>query len=323
MAETSGRLTLWGIEVFLAIADTGSISAAAKRVGGSPSAVSQQLTNLEQALGTGLVDRTARPLGLTPAGVTFRSRARTILTETAKAKAELASQDLSRLTRLRMGMIEDFDADVTPRLLFDMGSDLAGCQFLLETGASHRLFEQLDNRALDMIVASDTGESAAWMEVHPLLTDPFVAVVPPGEAETAARGWDALQTLPFIHYTQRHHMGRVIAAHLTRRNFQPTHRFEMDSYHAIMAMVAQGAGWTIATPLGVLRAHRFLDRVAMVPLPSDPLSRTITLVSRREVLGAVPAQTASRLRPILDDLIVTPAVDRYPWLKPMLRLEGI
>ena len=60
MADPSGRITLWGIEVFVAIAEETSITAAARRLGASASAVSQQLTNLETALGTALLnlDRT-------------------------------------------------------------------------------------------------------------------------------------------------------------------------------------------------------------------------------------------------------------------------
>ena len=48
--------------------------------------------------------------------------------------------------------------------------------------------------------------------------------------------------MPLIQYTTRHHMGRQIAAHLARQSVTVAHRFELDSYHAIMAMVAEGAG---------------------------------------------------------------------------------
>lgn len=321
MADGTGRITLWGLEVFVAIAGQGSISGAARLVAASPSAVSQQLTNLETALGTVLVDRAARPLTLTAAGRTFRRRAVNILNETAQARAELVVQDMSRLTRFRLGMIEDFDADVTPRLLFDMADDLGGCQFLLETGASHRLFEQLAARELDAIVAADIGQSSDWMEVHPLMAEPFVAVMPPGRA-ALSEGFASVSDLPYIRYTQRHHMGRVIAAHLTQENVHPGHRFEMDSYHAIMAMVAQGLGWTIATPLGVMRAKRFLDQVTVVPLPTAPLSRSISLVVRRDLLGDIPGQTALRLRPIVQELFIDPVLIRYPWMAPTLHLRA-
>ena len=155
--ESQGRVTLWGIEVFLAVAEEGSISAAARRLGVSPSAISQQLTSLEAALGAIFLDRSARPMGLTPAGAMFRGHAQTILNAEAEARAELAVADLSGLTTLRLGMIEDLDAEVTPRLLSGLAQDLRGCRFLLETGASHRLLDQLEARALDIAVAADLG----------------------------------------------------------------------------------------------------------------------------------------------------------------------
>lgn len=150
MAENPGKITLWAVEIFIATADEGSISAAARRVGASASAVSQQLSNLESALGATLLDRSTRPVNLTPAGAMFRRRAHVILNEAAQARAELASSDFSTLTRFRLGVIEDFDADVTPALLSDMASELSHCQFLLETGASHKLFDLLDGRDTPM-----------------------------------------------------------------------------------------------------------------------------------------------------------------------------
>lgn len=315
MAEAGARLSLWGIEVFAAVAEEGSVSAAARRLGASASAVSQQLANLEVALGAALVDRSARPVELTLAGKMFRHRAEAILNETAQARAELALADLSRLTGFRLGMIEDFDAEVTPRLLAEMAEDLKGCHFLLETGPSHRLLDALDTRALDVVVAADLGAAADWMEVHPLLEEPFVAVVPAG------RGLDDPRALPLIQYTERHHMGRQIAAHLARQNLRLSRRFELDSYDAIMAMVAEGAGWAILTPLGALRAHhRFREAIEVLPLPFAPLTRTIALSARRGALGEMPQQTASRLRKLLGDLVVAPATTRLPWLEGRLRL---
>jgi DNA-binding transcriptional LysR family regulator len=316
MPEHAGRISLWGIEVFLACAEEGSVSAAARRLGASVSAVSQQLTNLEAALGAELIDRHHRPARLTPAGETFRRRAARIASEAAEARAELSAPDLSALTRLRLGMIEDFDADVTPRLLSDMATELTRCQFLLETGASHRLYDLLDTRALDVIVAAETGEPVAdWMEVHPLMEEPFVAAVASGTAADAA-----LTELPLIRYTQRHVMGRQIAAHLARHDLRLAHRFELDSYHAILAMVAAGAGWTILTPLGYLRARRFADKVELRELPVAPLSRRICLTARRGVLRDMPDRLAGRLRRLLGELIVAPATARMPWLEDDLRV---
>ena len=311
MPGNASKITLWGIEVFVAVAQEESLSAAARRLGASTSAVSQQLSNLEAALGTGLLNRRTRPVSLTPAGEAFRKRAQSILNEAAQARNELARFDHLALPQLRIGMIEDFDSSVTPALLSLLAEEMAGTRFLLETGASHRLFDLLESRALDVVVATEMGAAARWMEVYPLMQEPFVMVVP--------KGWQpeghALPGLPFIRYTTRHHIGRVIEDHLVRENRVLAHRFELDSYHAIMALVAGGAGWSILTPLGVSHVHRFRDKVEMHRLPLAPLTRSISLFARREVLAETPEAVATRLRKLLQERVVAPHVKRHAWLE--------
>jgi DNA-binding transcriptional LysR family regulator len=310
MPETPGRLTLWGIETFLAVAEDGSISAAARRLGVSPSAVSQQVAGIETALGAGLLDRASRPMALTPAGVMFRRHAQTILNAEAEARAELALSDLSLITTLRLGMIEDFDAEVTPALLLRLASDLRTCRFLLETGASHRLLDQLESRALDLVVTADQPQDEPWREVHPLMTEPFVAVYP------KSRSAD----LPFIQYTARHVMGRQIAGHLAAQGFNPGHRFELDSYSAILAMVAAGEGWTILTPLALHHAARFRPGVVVAPLPMAGLTRSLSLSARSGVLREIPAQVAAHLRSLMAENVIGPALADWPWMND-LRLD--
>ena len=318
MVQSPGRITLWAIEAFLATAEEGAVSAAARRLGASPSGISQQITALETALGAALMDRGARPVTLTPAGEIFLRRARRILNEARQARAEVAAQDLAALTQFRLGMIEDFDADVTPRLLGEIGEELRDCRFTLETGPSHRLFDALDSGELDMAVMAETGPAPDWAEAHPLLREPFVLALPRGTVAPGTDPADCLGALPMIQYTLRHHMGRQIAAHLAAQNVALAPRFELDSYHAIMAMVAGGAGWTILTPLGYLSAQRFRDAVELHPLPFAPLSRRISLTARAGVLQHMPARIAAKLRPLLSDMVVAPATARMPWLADSL-----
>lgn len=319
MVEISGKITLWGVEVFIATAEEQSISAAARRLVASPSSVSQQLSNLEAALGVTLLNRRERPVTLTGAGEVFRRRAQTILNEAAMARSELTRMDPTSLTQLRLGMIEDFDAGVTPMLLGQLAQEMKSTQFLLETGASHRLFDQLDARALDVVVASDLGAAADWMEVHPLMVEPFVAVVPAGSV-SGNNVQEALLEMPLIQYTTRHQMGRMVRNHLRLQKLKLSQQFELDSYHAILAMVAGGAGWSILTPLGVSHAKRFRGKVDILPLPFAPLSRTISLSARRDVLGDMPGEIAARLRILLDERIIKPGHDQLPWSRDTLKL---
>lgn len=320
MQSSPGRITLWGIEVFVATAEERSITSAARRLGASASAVSQQLTNLEQALGVPLLVRNARPVTLTPAGEAFRRRAQSILNEAAQARAELAVTGSPTLRRLRLGVIDDLEADVTPQLLVRMADRLAGCQFLLETGASHGLYDQLEAEALDVIVTAEMGEAPPWAEVHPILQEGFVVAAPRGMADPARDLLGQLQAHPLVQYTTRHHMGRLIATHLAQQNIRLAHRFELDSYHAILALVGQGVGWTILPPLALMRARRLIGDLDLLDLPFAPVSRRIILMARQGILDDVPCTVAQELKVLLREIVVDPAVEAYPHLSARLQL---
>ena len=322
MAPNTGRITLWGIEVFLATLDEGSVSGAARRLRASVSSVSQQITSLEGALGVALIDRSTRPVQATPAGQVFRLRAQTILSQAQLAQAEVAQQDLTALTDFRLGMIEDFDRHITPDLLSDLGQAYSACKFVLETGPSHRLLDLLDTRALDVVVAAefDAVRHGDTVEVHPLINDPYIAAVPKGAVAAGADTLDALGDLPLIQYTSRHYMGRQIAQHLEHAQVPLAHRFELDSYNAIMGMVAGGIGWTILSALACHSVPSCAETVDLLPLPFRALSRRITLTARKGVLGVLPEQVAGRLRPLLQARVVDPMVGDAPWLADDLRV---
>jgi DNA-binding transcriptional LysR family regulator len=115
-------------------------------------------------------------------------------------------------------------------------------------------------------------------------------------------------------------MGRQIAAHMARLNLRLAHRFELDSYRAILAMVAAGEGWTILTPLALHHAASLKAAVQVSPLPFAPLERTLSLSARAGVLRDMPGQIAGRLRGLLAGQVVAPALAEWPWMKEALRL---
>ena len=84
----------WQLKIFLTIADCGSITQAAERLGTSQPAVSQQLARLEESLGNiPLFDRGARGVRQTEAGRKFAEHARNILRITQRAQADLLRED--------------------------------------------------------------------------------------------------------------------------------------------------------------------------------------------------------------------------------------
>ena len=79
------------VEVFSAIAESGSLSAAARRLGLSPMTVSRRLASLEGELGVRLFHRTTRSVSLTAEGETFLPFATTLLEASEGAKISLKS----------------------------------------------------------------------------------------------------------------------------------------------------------------------------------------------------------------------------------------
>jgi DNA-binding transcriptional LysR family regulator len=87
--------------VFAAVAQEGSLSAAARALGLTPSAVSRIIARTEQRLGTRLLLRTTRAISFTAEGEAFLRGARRILTDMAEVEEAIADQGVPR-GRLRV-----------------------------------------------------------------------------------------------------------------------------------------------------------------------------------------------------------------------------
>ncbi len=95
-------MKLQGLAAFVAVVEEGSVSGAARRLGYSKSVVSERLVDLEQTLGTRLLQRTTRRVSLTSDGESFLPRAHRILGEAREAVAELTDRQGSLAGPLRI-----------------------------------------------------------------------------------------------------------------------------------------------------------------------------------------------------------------------------
>jgi DNA-binding transcriptional LysR family regulator len=98
----AGALNLDGIPHFLAVAETGSFTAAAARFGVSPSAVSQAVRLLEHRLGTALFNRSTRSVALTEAGARYLELVTPAIAELAAAQDEIGEAAVRPRGKLRI-----------------------------------------------------------------------------------------------------------------------------------------------------------------------------------------------------------------------------
>ncbi len=315
-------VSIRGLEVFEALAQTRSVGEAAQRLGMSAPAVSQQLKNLSTAVGMPLVDPSRRPMTLTPAGHQFLQHVETALGALRDGQRDLTLLDLSDVSVLRLGVIEDFENEVTPTLTTRLAETMQNCKFRLQTGASHTLISHLDRSELDMVISAEGPTAPSSARLHPLLEDPYILAVPKGIDVSA--GLTALTGLPLIRRDQDQIMGQQVEAALHRSGLAFPNRIEMDSNQSISALVALGHGWTVTTPLSLLRAGRFLQGIDAHPLPLPPMSRRISLIAGGDWTDDIPGQIAQIARDLIQTHFTAPGLQLMPWLKGQYRsLESV
>ena len=310
----SDGVSLRALELLDQLERTGSMRDAAARIGLSPSAASQQLKNLERALGHPLVEHGRRPLGLGRGGAAYLEHVRAALAHLRQGASELALEDLGSLRSLRVGVIDDFDAEVTPQLGVALARMLEAAELTLTTAPSLRLLDDLVAREVDLGVAAGPLELPAGIVEIPLLRDAFLLATPRGHLSAPPESLEALAPLPFLRYDDGLLQGRQIGAQLARLRLDPPGRVRLDSNRAIFALVANGSGWTISTAVGFLRARRFHDRVDLHRLPFASFSRTVSLLHRPDWMPEIALTVARILSDILRERVVEPGREAIPWI---------
>ncbi|SPU49302.1 LysR substrate-binding domain-containing protein [Bordetella trematum] len=139
------------LRAFIAVANSGSFTAAADAINRSQSAVSQKILRLEERLGCRVFERTSRSLLLTQAGEHLAGYAQRIL--------ELNDAAMRGITRpalggnIRLGISEDFIPGQLPALLSRFSRLHPGVHLALKTGLSCDLLQAYDEGELDVVIA--------------------------------------------------------------------------------------------------------------------------------------------------------------------------
>ncbi len=313
-------VTLRGLEVFEALAESGSVARTAELTGLSQPAVSQQMRNLETALGVELVDHGRRPMMLTPAGRAFLSRAKAVLRELRLAQSELTVMDLAHLAVLNLGVIDDFDNDLTPRLVTMLAESMTRCRFKLITAPSHEISEEIRARRLHLAIAASSGEVMPGVVEYPLVRDPYIFVCARGAVQAVGSIEALMHGAPLLRYDRAQVVGRQIEAHLARQKLTFPERFEIGAHLSLMTLVARGVGWALTTSLQYMRAGRMHDRMEVHPLPFSPFARTISLYAGSDWTDEVPRDVARTMRMLVSDMVIGPAWAKLPWLEGDLKI---
>ena len=171
------------LRVLRAVAATGSFSAAARSLGCTQPAVSQQMKALEASAGTPLLIRTGREMRLTQAGEALVRHAAGILAGLTAAEEEIAAIAGLRAGRVRLVSFPSGSSTLVPTALAALRAAHPGTRVSLVEAEPPRSVEMLREGDCDVALAFRYGGAAAeWddLVVRPLLTDRLVGLVPEG-----------------------------------------------------------------------------------------------------------------------------------------------
>lgn len=287
---------LRSLELFLAVCDAGTMAQAARRLGLTQPAISQAVAEMERRMGVALFDRSARPLALTAAGGALRQRASALLSEARQIAPLLREAERARLPLIRTGIVDSLSRALMAPLVRALAEKAEQVSLLSGLTAAHA--GALLTRQLDLLVGADALDEIEGLERWPLLTEPYVLLMPahlPAPARVADIE-ELTRTVPLVRFSARSKTGVEVERHLRRLRLELPRPLEFDTPYGVTAAVADGAGFAVTTPLCLIEAAVPLDGLACHALPGPGLTRHLTLIARRQELGRLPREIAAFCR---------------------------
>ncbi len=310
---------LRALNIFAQVAKTGNMSKTADLLGITQSSISQTLSNLEESLQTRLLDRSIRPMELTTAGRFLYDRSKVLLKEARKTGLAIKHADYSQLRHINVSVIDSLVTSVGSALVNTVAKRAQ--DWSISTGLSHLHGHALLSRNSDIIISDDTLEDYADLCRFKILREPFILVLPTGYDKPVEDLTHLLTNLDFIRYSDNSLIGRSIERHLRSAHVEPIKRLQLDNSYAVISSVAANLGWTMTTPLCLFQSGVELHQIKILPLPIEPLYRSITLIARKHELGDLPRKMAKDITTTLKQDFILKMSEKEPWLKNLLHLD--
>ena len=286
------------LRVLRAVVADGSIQGAAASLGYTPSAISQHLTALQKETGLRLLQRSGRGIEPTVAGRAVAAEAARIFERLADLESLVADLRAGRVGALSVSYFASAGAVWIPPVVATIAREYPRLRLDL------RLIELLaaDSEPPDVEIAVDGAESGgiAGYQVHPLLTEPYLAVVPVTSvlarrvqvdlAELRDQAW-------VDNDVARGPCRQAVLDACSTVGFSPAFHIETQDYPTAIRFVAQGMGITVIPRLGL---DALPDSVVAVPI-ANPTPRRSISVRVRDTAANHPA--VIRMLELLDERV--------------------
>lgn len=288
-----------------AIADTGSLTAAAKKLYISQPALSQILSKIEQDMGVRLFDRSRYPIIPTYAGEVYLSTARKILALNDDLRHRLFDISAGESGQITLGIPMERAGYMLPRILNRFQEKYPKVRVRMIEDTGFKLMTALEKGEADLLIlprqAQDlrgpfAGEILYYEKLFLVISPEMMksSMYLPGRHDAA--NLDAMSHLPVIRQKKgqasRKHMDQVLKHH----GLDPKTAFETSSSISAVQMAAAGYGYTIVPQRAIDVVKGTFDFLAL-DYESSPEFWDVTAVYRREgYLGNLEKEVISIIK---------------------------
>lgn len=293
-------MNLRQLELFIAVAESGSFSRGAELSLLTQSTVSQHIASLENEVGLRLLDRSGRGAVLTAAGKIFLSHARSVITELTTLRSSLASFSGLADAPLCVGASNIPGTYLIPRLLPELARRHPGIRLTLLGGSSRAILERLLKSEIELAVIGSHLESPGC-DFTPLQSDLLVLVVGAQHPWQTEKAMTPAQLLaePLLLRESGSGSDLALRAALSEAGLDPTQlqvAARLGSNEAIKESIAGGFGAAFLSESSVQREVA-RGELTIIPVAGLQVSRHFWLVTRSgRTLSPAAAAFAALLR---------------------------
>jgi LysR family nitrogen assimilation transcriptional regulator len=276
-------MNLRALRYFVAIADAGSLTAAAAAVNVAQPALTRQLRELEADLGVQLLLRLPRGVRLTPAGVTLYESAQRMLAEAARVRRLLASRNSDQKATVVLGASPTLTRVLLPGLFENTLRAVAGIELRAREAFTPALLDWLERGVIDMAIVTNP-EPGRPLSLYPLLGEPFALVSHPSLKIDPVVSVRQLAGLPLLMTTLHR---TLVDRQLLPLGARLQLRAEIDSVDSIRELVLRGP-WATLMPISVFKEPAAAKGVVISEISGVQLNRLLVLATRIESLDSSP-----------------------------------
>jgi LysR family transcriptional regulator, low CO2-responsive transcriptional regulator len=283
------NLSLRQLQVFDAVAETASFSAAAERLGITQPAVSMLMRQLETDAGVPLTLRQGRRLELTPAGAMLLRHARAIVEQLRGAEDSLAGLASGRSGHLHLGVVSTANY-FAPRLLMAFQRRMPGVSFKLSVAHRDEILAMLKDHRIDVAIAGYP-PSEADVQAETFARHPHYLVAAPGHRMAGQRriAWRELRDEPFIFREAGSATRRILEHLLLSQSLQVKVTIELAGNETVKQAVMAGMGISFLSAHAV-QVELEAGRMTVLDVVDMPMWLDWCLLHRRDSqLGGLSA----------------------------------